>query len=58
MGFRRKNYLDKFSLSPHMICVKNNYVFSVRHSLEPGWLEGSLDGKFGLIPENYVENIT
>ena len=54
MGFRRKKL---FSLSSHMICAKI-IVFSVRHSLEPGWLEGSLDGKFGLIPENYVENIT
>jgi Rho GTPase-activating protein 10 len=24
-------------------------------SLEPGWLEGCLDGKRGLVPENYVE---
>ena len=41
-----------------MTCEKIIVFFSVRHSLEPGWLEGSLDGKFGLIPENYVENIT
>jgi hypothetical protein len=32
--------------------------FSVRPSLEPGWLEGNLDGKFGLVPENYVEFIS
>ena len=32
--------------------------FAVRPSLEPGWLEGYLDGKFGLVPENYVEFIT
>ena len=30
-------------------------LFSVRPSLEPGWLEGCLDGKRGLVPENYVE---
>jgi hypothetical protein len=30
---------------------------SVRPSLEPGWLEGHLDGKVGLVPENYVEYI-
>ncbi|XP_043919391.1 rho GTPase-activating protein 10 [Protopterus annectens] len=27
----------------------------VHFSREPGWLEGTLDGKTGLIPENYVE---
>lgn len=27
----------------------------VRTSLEPGWLEGTLNGKTGLVPENYVE---
>ena len=32
--------------------------FLVRPSLEPGWLEGNLDGKFGLVPENYVEFIS
>lgn len=29
--------------------------FLVRRSNEPGWLEGTLNGKSGLIPENYVE---
>ncbi|XP_018607540.1 rho GTPase-activating protein 26-like isoform X2 [Scleropages formosus] len=28
---------------------------NVHPSREPGWLEGSLDGRTGLIPENYVE---
>ncbi|XP_064244170.1 rho GTPase-activating protein 26 isoform X1 [Passer domesticus] len=28
---------------------------SVHPSQEPGWLEGTLNGKTGLIPENYVE---
>ncbi|XP_053422625.1 rho GTPase-activating protein 26 isoform X2 [Nycticebus coucang] len=28
---------------------------NVRPSQEPGWLEGTLNGKTGLIPENYVE---
>lgn len=27
----------------------------VRPSREPGWLEGEIDGKSGLIPANYVE---
>lgn len=26
----------------------------VHPSREPGWLEGTLDGRTGLIPENYV----
>lgn len=30
-------------------------LFLVRRSNEPGWLEGTLNGKSGLIPENYVE---
>ena len=28
---------------------------AVRASREPGWLEGVLNGRAGLIPENYVE---
>ncbi|XP_014343933.1 rho GTPase-activating protein 26 isoform X5 [Latimeria chalumnae] len=28
---------------------------NVHPSQEPGWLEGTLDGRTGLIPENYVE---
>lgn len=28
--------------------------FTVTDSKEPGWLEGELDGKRGLIPKNYV----
>lgn len=27
----------------------------MKQSQEPGWLEGTLNGKTGLIPENYVE---
>lgn len=33
------------------------FLPSVRPSHEPGWLEGTLHGKSGLIPENYVEVI-
>ncbi|XP_078324308.1 rho GTPase-activating protein 26-like isoform X2 [Crassostrea virginica] len=33
----------------------NVLISNVRESKEPGWLEGSLNGKRGLIPENYVE---
>jgi len=41
-----------------MIMYDTLFHFTVRPSMEPGWLEGCLDGKFGLIPENYVEFIT
>ncbi|XP_025086672.1 LOW QUALITY PROTEIN: rho GTPase-activating protein 26-like [Pomacea canaliculata] len=33
----------------------NQMIHNVRQSREPGWLEGELEGRFGLIPENYVE---
>lgn len=33
----------------------NQIITNVRSSLEPGWLEGTLNGKSGLVPENYVE---
>ncbi|KAK3100253.1 hypothetical protein FSP39_016959 [Pinctada imbricata] len=39
----------ELSFEPNMI------ILNVRQSKEPGWLEGSLNGKRGLIPENYVE---
>jgi len=35
--------------------AESDMFFSVRGSLEPGWLEGTLNGKTGLVPENYVE---
>ncbi|XP_076468202.1 rho GTPase-activating protein 26-like [Babylonia areolata] len=35
----------------------NQMIHNVRQSCEPGWLEGELDGKSGLIPANYVEFI-
>ena len=33
------------------------YFVLVRDSKEPGWLEGTLNGKTGLLPSNYVEFI-
>ena len=39
-----------------MLKLKNLFI-SVRHSKEPGWLEGHLNGRTGLVPENYVEYI-
>lgn len=32
-------------------------AFLVKESREPGWLEGMLNGKVGLIPANYIEYI-
>ncbi|CAG2165864.1 unnamed protein product [Oppiella nova] len=40
---------SELSFEPNMI------ITNVRQSREPGWLEGCLNGKTGLIPENYVE---
>ncbi|CAH0560204.1 unnamed protein product [Brassicogethes aeneus] len=33
----------------------NQIITNVKSSPEPGWLEGTLNGKSGLVPENYVE---
>ncbi|XP_013416358.1 rho GTPase-activating protein 26-like isoform X5 [Lingula anatina] len=33
----------------------NQIINNVRQSKEPGWLEGTLNGKTGLVPSNYVE---
>ncbi|KAK3594466.1 hypothetical protein CHS0354_024907 [Potamilus streckersoni] len=35
----------------------NTIIQNVRDSKEPGWLEGTINGKTGLIPQNYVEYI-
>ncbi|XP_041357264.1 rho GTPase-activating protein 26-like isoform X2 [Gigantopelta aegis] len=35
----------------------NQLIYNVKHSREPHWLEGSINGRYGLIPENYVEFI-
>ncbi|XP_056010534.1 rho GTPase-activating protein 26-like isoform X2 [Ostrea edulis] len=40
---------SELSFEPNVI------IHNVRESKEPGWLEGSLNGKRGLIPENYIE---
>ena len=40
---------DKLSFKPGAI------ITGVRPSLEPGWLEATLEGKVGLVPETNVE---
>ncbi|KAF6032167.1 hypothetical protein EB796_009523 [Bugula neritina] len=35
----------------------SDIIYNVRESREPGWLEGTLNGKTGLLPANYVEYI-
>ena len=60
---------SELSFEPNMIITNGLYFeicltiklivfyYAVRPSREPGWLEGCLNGKTGLIPENYVEYI-
>lgn len=36
-------------------CMTCSVLLAVTPSREPGWLEGELEGKRGLIPQNYVE---
>ena len=44
------------AVSVCMTCVlMPSPLSAVSVSREPGWLEGVLEGKKGLIPENYVE---
>ncbi|XP_012286877.1 rho GTPase-activating protein 26 [Orussus abietinus] len=35
----------------------NQIITNVKPSFEPGWLEGTLNGKTGLVPKNYVEQL-
>ncbi|XP_031840221.1 GTPase regulator associated with FAK isoform X2 [Nomia melanderi] len=35
----------------------NQIITNVKASVEPGWLEGTLNGKTGLVPKNYVEQL-
>lgn len=49
-----------FPLDISLLFVEINYydkLLTVKASLEPGWLEGTLNGKTGLVPKNYVEQL-
>ncbi|KAL8605725.1 hypothetical protein ACOMHN_041132 [Nucella lapillus] len=50
-------YPCKASHESELSFEANQMIYNVRHSREPGWLEGDMEGKRGLIPANYVEFI-
>uniref|UniRef100_A0A8C1Z0J6 Rho GTPase-activating protein 26 n=1 Tax=Cyprinus carpio TaxID=7962 RepID=A0A8C1Z0J6_CYPCA len=51
----RALYACKAEHDSELSFIAGTVFENVHPSREPGWLEGTLDGKTGLIPENYVE---
>ncbi|XP_036379607.1 rho GTPase-activating protein 26-like [Megalops cyprinoides] len=51
----RALYACKAEHESELSFIAGTIFENVHPSREPGWLEGTLDGKTGLIPENYVE---
>ncbi|KAL0994740.1 hypothetical protein UPYG_G00126550 [Umbra pygmaea] len=51
----RALYACKAEHTSELSFIAGTIFENVHPSREPGWLEGTLDGKTGLIPENYVE---
>lgn len=51
----RALYACKAEHDSELSFIAGTVFENVHSSREPGWLEGTLDGKTGLIPENYVE---
>uniref|UniRef100_A0A674NBX8 Rho GTPase activating protein 26 n=1 Tax=Takifugu rubripes TaxID=31033 RepID=A0A674NBX8_TAKRU len=51
----RALYACKAEHNSELSFIAGNIFENVHTSREPGWLEGTLDGQTGLIPENYVE---
>lgn len=49
---------SSFFFSPPLSSPFSFFLPPVRRSKEPGWLEGSYNGRTGLIPENYVQFIS
>uniref|UniRef100_A0A4W5LN49 Rho GTPase activating protein 10 n=1 Tax=Hucho hucho TaxID=62062 RepID=A0A4W5LN49_9TELE len=52
---REKHSINLCLLLSHPVPWYLLFPSAVAPSREPGWLEGELEGKKGLIPENYVE---
>uniref|UniRef100_A0A3Q2E0C9 Rho GTPase-activating protein 26 n=1 Tax=Cyprinodon variegatus TaxID=28743 RepID=A0A3Q2E0C9_CYPVA len=51
----RALYACKAEHDSELSFIAGTVFENVHASREPGWLEGTLDGRTGLIPENYVE---
>ncbi|XP_040006645.1 rho GTPase-activating protein 26-like [Xiphias gladius] len=51
----RALYACKAEHESELSFIAGTIFENVHSSREPGWLEGTLDGRTGLIPENYVE---
>ncbi|XP_047462634.1 rho GTPase-activating protein 26-like [Mugil cephalus] len=51
----RALYACKAEHDSELSFIAGTIFENVHASREPGWLEGTLDGRSGLIPENYVE---
>ncbi|XP_060911162.1 rho GTPase-activating protein 26-like [Labrus mixtus] len=51
----RALYACKAEHDSELSFIAGTIFDNVHVSREPGWLEGTLDGRTGLIPENYVE---
>uniref|UniRef100_A0A669EJR2 Rho GTPase-activating protein 26 n=1 Tax=Oreochromis niloticus TaxID=8128 RepID=A0A669EJR2_ORENI len=55
MTSSRALYACKAEHDSELSFIAGTIFENVHASREPGWLEGTLDGRTGLIPENYVE---
>uniref|UniRef100_A0A8C6Q430 Rho GTPase-activating protein 26 n=1 Tax=Nothobranchius furzeri TaxID=105023 RepID=A0A8C6Q430_NOTFU len=51
----RALYACKAEHDSELSFIAGTVFENIHTSKEPGWLEGTLDGRTGLIPENYVE---
>ncbi|XP_077596584.1 rho GTPase-activating protein 26-like [Stigmatopora nigra] len=51
----RALYACKAEHDSELSFIAGTIFDNVHASREPGWLEGTLDGRIGLIPQNYVE---
>lgn len=55
LSFEPNQVITNGKLSILYSLCSNSFDFLVHQSSEPGWLEGTLNGKTGLVPYNYVE---